>query len=191
MRIKSDGTFFAGLGGTPLFVAPGIRSLPRVRSGLGDITLGAAYALPNPEARGFDLEVSGRVKLPTASDSSQLSTGKADYSVGADVSKTMGRITPNLSATYRTYGDTRLWQFRNGFDVMAGVAYAVTPKSAVIVSYEYVQAASRFIGDSHEIVVGTSLPVGGDRFRLSGYGAAGLSRSAADVSGGISLSATL
>lgn len=190
MYIRSNGTFFTGLGGTPLFVAPNVRSLPRVRKGIGDLTLGASYLLPGGDARGFDLELTGRVKLPTASDSSQLSTGKVDYSVGADVSKTFGRVTPNVSATYRVFGDAGVWQFRNGLDVTAGVTYAVTSRTALVVSYEYVRAAGALIGDSHEVLVGASTPLAA-KLRLTGFAAAGLSRSAADVSGGLSLAVTL
>lgn len=191
MRIRSDGTFFAGLGGTPLFVAPQVRSLPRRRDGLGDLTLGASYLLPSSGGRGFDIELIGRVKVPTASDSSQLSTGKVDYSGGVEVSKSIGRLTPAVSATYRVFGDAAGWNFRNGLDVTAGATYAVSPRTALLVNYEYVRAASAFIKDSHEAVIGISTPIGGDRLRLNGYAAKGLSDGAADVSGGLSLSLKL
>jgi opacity protein-like surface antigen len=189
MYIKSDGTFFTGLGGTPLFVAPQVRSLPRTRRGVGDLTLGASYLLPGGEVRGFDLEITGRVKLPTASNASQLSTGKVDYSVGADVSKTLGRVTPNVSATYRVFGDTGIWKLRNGFDVTAGLTYALSAKSALVVSYEYVRAASNLIADSHELLLAASTPLAG-KLRVSAFAAKGLSTGAADVSGGLSLAAT-
>jgi len=99
MRIRSDGSFFAGLGGTPLFVAPNVLAQKRIRKGLGDLTLGAAYLLPGGEQRGFDLEFTGRAKVPTATDRSQLSTGKADYAGGVEVSKAVGRLIPSASVT--------------------------------------------------------------------------------------------
>ena len=109
MRIRSDGAFFAGLGGTPLFVAPNIKPTKRVREGWGDVTLGAAYLLSASDGRGFDLELNGRVKLPTATKASQLSTGKADYSGGIELSTTRGSFTPAVSANYRIFGDT-MWR---------------------------------------------------------------------------------
>jgi hypothetical protein len=188
MRIRSDGTFFAGLGGTPLFVAPNVKSLKHVRRGLGDLTLGASYLVPGADARGFDLQVSGQVKLPTASSSSQLSTGKADYSGRMEISKIFGRVIPSLSVTYRVFGDTATWRFRNGVDVVAGASYSITPTSLVFVDYEFAQRSSRFIGNSHEILAGASTPVFYKRLRLSGYLSKGLSSGAADVTAGAAVS---
>lgn len=186
MRIESDGSFFAGIGGTPLFVAPQIRPLRRVREGWGDLTLGASYLLPGGETRGFDIDLTGRIKVPVASASSQLSTGKVDYSAGAEVSKTFGSLTPSVSVTYRVFGDTSVWNLRNGVDVSAGGSYALGRSTALVVNYEYVQASSGYITDSHELVAGASTGLT-RRLRLTGYLSKGLSDGAADVSGGASL----
>lgn len=191
MRIRSDGTIFTGIGGTPLLVAPSVTSGNRVRDGIGDLTLGAAWLVPKSAGLGFDLELLGRVKLPVASKSSQLSTGKADYSAGAVVSKTFGRLTPSVSATYRWFGDTRTWNFRNGFELNAGASYAVSDRSVVLVNFDYARAATPLIDDSHEIVAAFSTPIAGDRLRLTAYAGKGLSNGAADVSGGLSLSLRL
>lgn len=190
MHIRSDGSFFAGLGGTPLFVAPNVQSTKRVRDGWGDVTLGAAYLLPGGVDRGFDLELNGRVKVPTATKASQLSTGKADYSGGVDLSTTRGAFTPSISANYRIFGDTKTQQFRNGWYVTAGGSYAITPRSALLFTYEYTQAATRFIGDAHEMVVGASTPLT-QRTRLTAYTSKGLSRGASDFSAGAHLSLAL
>lgn len=189
MRIESNGSFFAGIGGTPLFVAPEVRAPRRVRKGWGDLTLGASYLLSGGEQRGFDVDLTGRVKLPTASDGSELSTGKVDYSAGVEVSKTVGRFIPTASVTYRIFGDNKVWRFRNGFDVTAGASYIVAPSTAIVLNYEYVAASSRFIDDSHEVVLGASTPIL-PRLRLTAYGSKGLSDGAADVSGGVSLALT-
>jgi hypothetical protein len=188
MRIRSDGTFFTGLGGTPLFVAPNIRPLRRVRQGLGDLTLGAAYMVPGAESRGFDLQISGQVKIPTASAQSQLSTGKADYAGQIEISRIFGRVTPSLSATYRVFGDTGPWRFKNGLDIVTGASYSITPTALVFVNYEFAQRSSRFIGNSHEILAGASTPIFNRRLRLSGYLSKGLSSGAANISAGAAVS---
>ena len=69
----------------------------------------------------------------------------------------------------------------------AGASYALTDQAALLVSYEFSEAASRFITDSHELIVGVSTPLASDRFRIAAYASTGLSRGAADVSGGASL----
>lgn len=188
MHIRSDGSIFTGIGGTPLYTAPTVSPSQRVRSGIGDLTLGAAYLLPQDSGLGFDLEVSGSVKLPTASKASQLSTGKTDYSAGVTVSKTYGRLTPSVSATYRWFGDTPTWDFQNGFELSAGASYAVTDRTVVLAHYVYTKAATNLIADSHELLAGVSVPLAGDRLRLTGFASKGLSKGAADVSGGLSLS---
>lgn len=187
MRITSNGTFFTGLGGSPLFVAPNITTVARKRDGLGDLTIGGSYTVSGSNWRGFNLDVSGQIKIPTASRSSQLSTGKVDYALGADLSRSFGRWTPGFSASYRIFGNNSVWQFRDAFHTSANVTYALLPRTAVLLSYDYTQAATRFVGDAHEIVAGASTPIT-DRIRLTGYMSKGLSTGAADVSGGASLS---
>jgi hypothetical protein len=191
MTIRSDGTFFAGLGGTPLFVAPNIASLKRKRDGLGDLTVGAAYLIPNLAGSGLDLDLSGRAKIPTATKKSQLSTGKADYAFRGELSKSLGRFTPSVSAGYRIFGDNAPWDFRNGVELTAGATYAIGDAAALLASYEYREAATQFIPDSHEVVLGFSTPLATDRLRLSAYGSAGLSQGTSDISGGVSLSVNL
>lgn len=186
MRIESDGSFFAGIGGIPLFVAPQVRPARRVREGWGDLTLGASYLLPGGEVRGFDIDLTGRVKLPVASDSSGLSTGKVDYSAGAELSETIGRLTPSASVTYRVFGDNAIWRFRNGVDVSAGGSYALSRTTALLLNYEYVEESSGYITDSHDLLAGASARLTG-RLRVTGYLFKGLSDGAADVSGGASL----
>ena len=188
MRIDSRGTFFSGIGGTPLFAGPNIQPADRKRDGIGDATLGASYLLGGAREGGVDVEFNGRMKLPIASDASGLSTGEFDYSLGAEVSRPFGRLTPSVSATYRFFGDTPDLRFADGIYATAGATYALTDRAALLVSYEFSEAASRFITDSHELIIGLSTPVASDRFRIAGYASTGLSRGAADVSGGASLS---
>lgn len=190
MRIRSDGTLFAGINGAPMFVAPTTQPQSRARDGIGDLTFGASYLVDAP-ALGFDLELLGRVKLPTASSSSQLSTGKTDFSLGASASKTIGRLTPSITATYRWFGDTDIWKFRNGFEISAGASYAVTNTTIAFLTYDYARATTALIRDYHEMVGALSTPVINNRLRLTAFAGKGLSSGAADVSGGVSLSLRL
>lgn len=190
MRIKGSGTVFTGIDSTPIVIANDDTGQRTTRDGLGDLTLGASYLLPQPVG-GFDLELSGRVKVPTASDSSRLSSGKTDFSLGAEASKTIGPVTPFVSATYRFLGDTSDWQLKNGFALSAGTTFIVVDSAVAVVSYNYGEAASDFISDSHEIFAGISTPFANNRFRLTAFGTAGLSHGAADVSGGLSVAFNL
>ncbi len=190
MSIRSNGTVFTGIDATPLVVAPGITSTRRHRRGFGDLTLGAAYDIQSLTSADLDVELSARVKLPTASDRSQLSTGKTDYAFGAQVSKQFGRLVPFVSGTYRIFGDSGPWDLRNGMAASAGASYVLPGRATVIASYDYASRASGFVSDSHEMFGGVSLPLGRSPLRLTAYGTVGLSRSAPDASAGLSLSAT-
>lgn len=187
MRIRSDAAIFTGIDSTPVLVAPGTAATRRTSRGLGDLTLGAAYTI-EPRGGGPELELSGRVKLNTASRSSGLSSGETDYALGAQLSLPRGRFAPFASATYRILGDSRTYDLRDGFAASAGTSIAVGPRALILTSYHYARAATRFVKDSHELFAGASaaLPNGG--FRLTGFGTAGLSSGAASVSAGLALS---
>ena len=191
MRIKSNGTVFTGIGATPLIVAPTIPMSQRKRDGWGDLTLGAAYSLPIDRSSGLDFEINGRVKVPTASDASGVSTGKTDFSFGAEVSQRMGAFVPFAAVSYRKFGDAGTWDLHDGFATSVGASYMFPNRITLVASYDYAQAASRFVADAHELTGAVSLPLPGDRLRVTGFGSAGLSRGAADFSGGVSLSVTL
>lgn len=187
LHIRSRGLIFSGVDSTPIIVAGGSRG-PRVTNdGLGDVTLGAAFTLPTGDDMP-EIELSGRVKLPTARDSDQLSTGKTDYSAGVQVSKTVGRFAPFVSATYRIFGDPARINLRDGFAASAGTSVAIGDRSIILVSYHYAQAASRLVRDSHELFAGASTRLPGSPFRFTGFATAGISSGAAAGSGGLSLS---
>lgn len=185
MRIQSRGALFTGIDATPIIVGD-LPASRRIRDGLGDLTLGAAW-LAQDEATNFaNVELSGRVKLPTASDSSGLSTGKADFAASAELSRTLGPITPAVRVGYRFLGDLRGYKLRDGFTASASVATIFLGTAAAVVGYDYTQRASRFVRDAHELSFGVSAPLL-NQVRLSAYASAGLSSGAAAYSTGLSL----
>jgi hypothetical protein len=186
MRIRSNGTVFTGIDSTPVIVARGTgRRL--VHEGVGDLTLGASYALPSMAAN-TEIELSGRVKVPTASRSSALSSGKTDFSFGAQATHVVGKIAPFASVTYRVFGDTERLRLRNGIAASAGSSLALDDQTILLISYHYAQKASVLISDSHELFAGASRGIADNKLRLSGYVTAGLSRGAAAGAGGVSIS---
>ncbi len=194
MRIDTAGAFFTGIDGTPLVVAPSTSTTPVhkvVHDGVGDLTLGASYLVPYANPLGIDLELTGRVKLPTASRESGLSTGKTDYSLGGEVSKTIAKFGPFASITYRSFGDTAQWKLKDGVATSLGTTYLISNNLIAVVSYDYAQRTSAFIRDDHEVVTSASYSIPNTRLRLSAYTSYGLSTGAAAFSGGLSLSVKL
>jgi hypothetical protein len=149
-----------------------------VRSGLGDLNLGAAWSIPE-ERLGFGLEFNGRVKLPTARASRGLGTGQTDFAVGAEVSKSFGPLTPFVSVGYRMPGDPPGVNLHNAWNGSAGASFAMG-KSVLIASYDYRQATSDLSRNSEELFGAFSTPVS-HRLNFTLYGSAGLTKGAPDV----------
>ena len=190
-RIDTRGNIFLGLGATPLIVRPDTTSAKRVNDGLGDLTFNGSYVLHLLPNAGLDLELLGAVKAPTASASSRLSTGKADYSFGAEVLQSYGRIAPFASLVYREFGSSQQYRLRDGAATSIGLSYVLAKRWIADVSYDYARSASRFVGDAHELVSSTSYNFDHPAIRVSAYVSAGLSSGAPAVSGGVSLRKTL
>ena len=156
------------------------------RDGLGDLTLGAAYMVPE-ETLGFGLDLSARVKLPTASESKSLGTGKTDLSVGAELSKTIGPVTPFVSVGYRMPGDPDGIDLQNAWSGSVGASFGVG-RTTFIASYDYRESTSALSADSQEIFGAVSTPLN-DRLSFTLYGSGGLSNGAPDYGVGAMMTA--
>jgi long-subunit fatty acid transport protein len=186
MSIRSRSTIFTGIDSTPVLVARDTSLNKTTVRGLGDLTLGAAYVVA-PEEFPVEVEFSGRVKFSTASEN-RLTSGKTDYSLGADVSFPLGKVVPFASVSYRVLGDVDSYALRDGPAASAGASYAINSGTFVLASYHYSQSATRFISDSHELFAGASTRLARTPFRVTAFATKGLSQGAADVAGGVSLS---
>ena len=186
LHIRGRGLIFSGIDGTPLIVSGGTPGRKVVHKGVGDVTFGAAYTLPASDGQP-EIEFSGRVKFPTATNASQLSTGKVDYSAGVQVTKSIGRFAPFISGTYRFFGDPARIDLRDGFAASAGTSLSLGDRSVGLFSYHYARAATRLVRDSHELFAGASTRLPGMPLRATAYATAGLSSGAAAASGGLSV----
>ena len=70
----------------------------------------------------------------------------------------------------------------------AGASIALGGQSVALLSYHYARAASRLVRDSHELFAGASTRFDGTGLRGTAFVTAGISRGAAAVSSGLSLS---
>jgi hypothetical protein len=169
-----------GPDGQPL---PGVPTQGGTRSGLGDVDLGATASLPSDSLGGFEVDLGGRVKLPTSDKSKHLGTGETDFSVSADVSYPIGAWAPFVTLGYRMPGDPVGIKLRNTFTVSTGTSISFG-KTVLIASYDYAEAASPFATDSHELFAGVHTPIA-EHLTWTGYGTAGLSKGAPDFGVGM------
>ena len=149
------------------------------RRGIGDLRLTARYRLPKSSLGGFELDLLGRVKVPTASREKRLGTGEVDYAVGAELSREMGQFEPFVSAQYRLNGDRPDFDYRNTVAASAGTAVRLGRGLRASLSYDYSQSRIRGRSGSHSLDAGVSTRLS-KRLSLSGSGSVGLSERAPD-----------
>ena len=186
MSVRSDATLFAGMDGGPIFVSAATPPQGREREGLGDLTLGGTWTAVDGGLSAPTVDLTTRVKLPTASDSSGLSTGKTDVALSADVSMPVGGIIPYISGGYTFLGDPDGFDLRNPISAAAGFSAPIGPREAgvLVLAYEYDRSSSAVFGDRHELFGALSFDVA-QRINLTGYATVGLNEAAADTAVGL------
>lgn len=173
LYVDSVGTVLLGNGAPVVIDGSNPAARRRARSGIGDLQLGASYALPETITDAWLIELSGQVKVPTADRRRGLGTGRTDVGLGIDTSRAFGRIIPFVNVGYRFIGSPSGFDLRNSVSTSAGVTYTVG-KSFITASYDYNQAVTRFLPDAHELFLGVSGPAIG-RLTWTAFGTAGLS----------------
>jgi len=159
----------------------------RARSGLGDVSMTVGY--------GFDLgsiatlDMSARVKLPTASRSKGLGTGKADVTVSGTLGHDFGQGTLYVTARRRFVGKPVALTLRDTWGLGAGASYRVGEAVTVGVDYDWQQSTTRKRHFS-ELTGWVGLPVA-QQVRLSAYAGAGLNAWSADFVSGLNLTVRL
>jgi len=154
------------------------------RGGLGDTTIAIAYALPLGQS--LWLEPRGRVKLPTASTSKGIGTGKVDITLAADLVGTFGPATLYAGARRRFLGHSVRFPLRDGWGLSGGGSYQVSPAVVVGADYDWLQSATPGRGPISEASAWISLRLN-HTLRLQAYGGTGLSSRSADSLAGLTL----
>ena len=127
IEIEGPGKF-AGVFGIPIVVAPQSNE-PKHRSGIGDITAGAAVVLSREDILLPLIEIEGVIKLPTAVDG--LGTGKTDYGAQINLSKTvLPGVTGFGSLGYQWIGDINTVPLHSGARATAGAEFHFLSLSA-------------------------------------------------------------
>lgn len=150
------------------------------RQGWGDLRLTARYRLPRAALGGFEVDLMGRVKLPTASREKRLGTGEVDFAVGGEVSRDVGKFEPFVSAQYRINGDRPDFDYRNTVAASAGTGIRLSRRTRASLSYDFSQSRIRGRSPFHSVDAGLSTRLSRQLF-LSGSASVGLSENAPDL----------
>lgn len=153
------------------------------RSGLGDVTLSAAYQMVQPEAGRTQWELGASAKLPTADDG--LGTGEADFGVQVGVRQPLGDALTLLgSLGYQWLGDPAAFELEDGPTAMIGINYASSPRTNFGVQTTYRSAYLNGFDD--QVVVNPYFRLDSESgWALTGYGTVGLTDSSPDFGLGL------
>ncbi len=155
-----------------------------VTSGLGDVTVAASYELQL--TRNVWLDTTGRVKLPTASQSRRLGTGQIDVTAGADLVTEVGGVTLYAGGRRRFVGNSATTNYRDVWGAGLGMSARASDNITLGADLDWQQSVTAGNGASRDITVWSSFRVAGP-VRLRVFAGTGLSTNSHDFTGGASL----
>lgn len=165
--------------------APGRRR--STARGLGDSVASVSYRfLPWVESP-TALELTAKVKLPTADEDAGLGTGELDYTAQAQISRRFERWTPYLMLGFRWRGQPSGSELGDQRLAGAGFTYRWSDRFSAGFSYDFREASRRGADDVHELVPNASFRLSRS-LRLGSYCVIGLSDASPDRNLGLSLS---
>lgn len=135
-----------GRGGAGVVVAPVTAS--STASGLGDIVAAATYNVYNNAASKVGIDLTGKVKLPTADRDKGLGTGEADYSFQVDAFRQFDRFTLFGGLGYNFLGSSSFIQLNDVWNASLGGSYKIDDMRSAGISF-----------DAREKVSSTSSPL--------------------------------
>ena len=187
IRIEGPGDVVGGTQGTVITGEPqGGRETDR-ESGIGDIVTSLTYVV-NPRSEGVPIvELTGKVKVPTADEDENLGTGETDYTAQVDLIQSFGRFTPFATLGYRFLGDSSEFDLDDTAFGSVGFSYRATDRTQLGVAFDFRQASTSGTDDPQEAVLFGSVKLS-KRLKLSPYVVLGLSDGSPDYASGFSVS---
>jgi outer membrane putative beta-barrel porin/alpha-amylase len=130
LRVDGDTSVIPGVG--PVRGGAGSST----ESGLGDIVLGATYAAYYDAASMFGVDLTGKVKLPTADENKGLGTGEADFAFLVDFYRTFDRVTGFAGIGYHILGDAPGLPLDNVWSANLGASYRIDERDSAGLSLD-------------------------------------------------------
>lgn len=158
---------------------------PTTNSGLGDITLGAAWLINRDDVDVPAIELAGTLKLPTASTG--LGTGKWDYNLAMNLYHSFSpRFMLFGSVGYSWLSDFSTFNLLDGVTGSAGLNFKPSTDTAVGASINYRQQYFQGLGDQYSVSPYAFWNFD-SHWRVTGYGIVGFSSASPRIGGGIRL----
>ena len=150
------------------------------RSGLGDVIVAATYSLGVSDSTFFD--VTGKVKLPTASTEKALGTGTTDITLQGELLQVFGNVSAAVRGGRRFNGSSDEFALQDVWLAGAG-AYAVLGDTTLGLDYDW-RDGSLPTAPNRSEVTGSLTQKLSDALRLQGYAYTGLADGSPDIGGG-------
>lgn len=156
-------------------------------SGLGDIVASINYnVVDQQDTSGWIVDLNGRIKFGTASDSRGLGSGKTDYALGVSVDKYFGAPYVSVGLGYKVLGEPRGVKYDNVVYGALGGGYKFSKNTSMGVSYDWATAAVNGAVRPQEVSLYASHRIN-DNYKLSGVIYTGLSDASSDFGAGLTL----
>ncbi|MHB1085176.1 MAG: hypothetical protein ACYCZA_10100 [Thiobacillus sp.] len=111
--------------------------------GMGDISASLTYTLIDERSHRAGLDIGGQIKLGTADETKSLGTGENDYTLYAELFKSLDNWAPFLRLGCKWKGDPAFIEYRNVWLGSVGTHYRMTPAVSIGGSYGWQQAVSQ------------------------------------------------
>jgi hypothetical protein len=121
-------------------------------SGLGDTVASLSYALDTWWNSAPYVDLTAKIKFPTADSEKRLGTGETDYQAQLDIAHTMGRLTPFATLGYKIMGDTQETDFNNVLYTSLGANQRLTDTFSAGFSFDFMEATTTTNSDRKEIM---------------------------------------
>ncbi len=187
-RGRGRGRGGSGSGDVDVDDSGGVAPPSSKRNGIGDVVVAATYSFDL--GSDFFLDATGRVKLPTASKSKRLGTGKVDFTAAADFGKDIGPASLYVHGRRRFAGNSAVTPVRDTWGAGAGASIKASDGVTLGADYDWQQSAIVGRGASQEVTAWASFRVA-DGLSLSAFGSTGLNSNSTDFAAGLTLSVRL
>ena len=156
-------------------------------SGLGDVGISVMYAVERFTPYGVFIDLTARVKAPTASFVQGLGTGAWDGAFQVDIAKTWGDFMPFATLGYRITGQPKGFALRDVIFGTLGLQYSWHERLATGVFYDVRRAAIKSAAAPQEGTAYINYRFSED-WSVNVYGVAGFSANSPSAGGGLMFS---
>jgi len=153
-------------------------NVPQTVCGVGDLVVRGRYYLLDEAAWFPTVALRAHVKLPTASVTRGLGTGRSDEGVGVETTKTIGQgLAVMLDAGFTFVGEPSDVTYNNAWWYAVGLGRDLTPHVNVSAFYEHDRAIVTGFEDARDVLAAVSVK-GPNGWRFQGSALFGLSSGA-------------